>query len=112
MPRKTEREPSEAGSARRRENTPPSADLCEAEGEAARGILEPDRLRENLESLKMKNTLEILDKEPRLDLVAPGLVVCGYFHKWEGRPVVGIHVDQADFHISTPKMSQTLRSPM
>ena len=42
-------------------NTPPSADLCEAEGGAARGILEPDRLRENLESLKMKNTLEILD---------------------------------------------------
>ena len=28
---------------------------------AARGILEPDRLRGNLESLKMKNTLEILD---------------------------------------------------
>ena len=57
MPRKAEREPSEAGRARRRENTPSSADLCEA----ARGILEPDRLRENLESLKMKNTLEILD---------------------------------------------------
>ena len=61
MPRKTEREPSEAGLARRRKNTPPSTDLCEAGDGAARGILEPDRLRENLESLKMKNTLEILD---------------------------------------------------
>ena len=61
MPRKTEHEPSEAGHARGRENTPSSADRCEAEGGAARGILEPDRLRENLETLKMKNILDDFD---------------------------------------------------
>ncbi len=61
MPRKTEHEPSEAGRARRRENTPSSTDLCEAEGGAAKGILEPDMLRENLKSLKMKNTLDDFD---------------------------------------------------
>ena len=37
------------------------ADLREAGGGAVKGISAPDRLRENLEALKMKNTLEILD---------------------------------------------------
>ena len=37
------------------------ADLREAGGGAVKGISALDRLRENLEALKMKNTLEILD---------------------------------------------------
>ena len=39
---------------------PPQASAKRGGG-AVKGISEPDRLRENLEALKMKNTLEILD---------------------------------------------------